>query len=66
MARLLLVLLALSATALFFTELFYDPFKGVMGKPQLLGAVATVASVIAVASFFIKMSDNLNVGCWAY
>lgn len=60
MARLLIVLLALSATGLYFTELFYDPFKGVMGKPQLIGAVATVASVIAVASFFITDERQLK------
>ena len=60
MARLLIVLVALSATGLYFTELFYDPFKGVMGKPQLIGAVATVASVIAVASFFITDERQLK------
>ena len=54
MARLLLVLVALSATSLFSIELYYEPFKGVMGLPKLMGAVATVASVLAVASFYIE------------
>lgn len=60
MARLLLVLVATSATGLFFTELFYEPFKGVMGMPKLLGAVATVSSVLAVASFFITDERQLK------
>lgn len=43
MARLLLVLVAMSATGLYFTKFFYDPFKGVMGLPKLIAAVAIVS-----------------------
>lgn len=60
MARLLLILVAVSATFLFLSELYYDPFKGFVGKPELLGAVAGVTSLIAMLSFFIKDEKTLK------
>lgn len=60
MAKLLLVLVAFASTALFFTELYFDPFAGLMNKPHLLGGVALVSTVIAVASFYLKGEAQLK------